>query len=101
MPKGRQGEVRHGYIEIGVRNGRGKGGFHRERSFGKIAERDTLLLRKNAVKIYRLRITMQQAADKLGKKSGIFTVCDGGFAKALAKGEEDISADINDFYSEI
>lgn len=56
---------------------------------------------KNAVKIYRLRITMQQAADKLGKKSGIFAVCDGGFAKALAKGEEDISADINDFYSEI
>jgi ribosomal protein L7Ae-like RNA K-turn-binding protein len=56
---------------------------------------------KNSVKIYRLDMTMQDAAAAMGKKSGIFAVTDGGFAKSFAKGAEEISADINEFYSEI
>jgi ribosomal protein L7Ae-like RNA K-turn-binding protein len=56
---------------------------------------------KNGVKIYGLELTMQKAADTMGKKTGIFAVTDGGFAKALAKGAEDLSADIKEFYDEI
>jgi ribosomal protein L7Ae-like RNA K-turn-binding protein len=56
---------------------------------------------KNGVRIYGLSMTMQDAADAMGKKTGIFAVTDSGFAKSLAKGAEDLSADIKEFYSEI
>lgn len=56
---------------------------------------------KNGVKIYRLDMTMSDIAEAMGKKTGILAVTDGGFAKSLAEGAENVSADINDFYSEI
>lgn len=56
---------------------------------------------KNSVKVYRLNMDMQQVANAIGKKTGIMAALDGGFAKSLAKGAEEISTDINEFYSEI
>lgn len=55
---------------------------------------------RNGVPVYSLSMTMQQIADAMGKKTGILAVTDGGFAKSMAKGEENISADIESFYSE-
>lgn len=55
---------------------------------------------RNDVPVYRLQMTMQQIADAMGKRTGILAVTDGGFARSMAKGTEDISADIEDFYNE-
>ena len=55
---------------------------------------------RNDIPAYRLSMTMQQIADAMGKRSGILAVTDKGFAKSLAKGAEDVSADIEEFYSE-
>jgi ribosomal protein L7Ae-like RNA K-turn-binding protein len=56
---------------------------------------------KNNVPIYLLDMTMEDIAAAIGKTTGILAVLDGGFAKSLAKGAEKISADINEFYSEV
>lgn len=56
---------------------------------------------KNGVAVYRIDMTMQDAAYAMGKRTGIFAALDSGFAKSLAKGAEDISADIQEFYSDI
>lgn len=56
---------------------------------------------KNEVPIYKLGMTMEQIAVALGKRAGIIAVTDAGFAKSLAKGAEDISADIEDFFTDI
>lgn len=56
---------------------------------------------KNAVPVYKLGMTMEQIAVALGKRTGIIAVTDAGFAKSLAKGAEDISADIEDFFTDI
>lgn len=53
----------------------------------------------NEVKVFRLEMTMDMTASALGRRSGILGVCDSGFAKALAKSAERISADLEDFYS--
>ena len=55
---------------------------------------------RNEIPVYRLQMTMQQIADAMGKRTGILAVTDGGFARSMAKGAEDISADIQDFYNE-
>lgn len=55
---------------------------------------------RSGVAVYGLSMTMEQIADAMGKKTGILAVTDGGFAKSMAKGAEDISADIESFYSE-
>ena len=56
---------------------------------------------KNGVKVYRLGMTMEQIALALGKKTGIIAVTDAGFEKSIAKGAEDVSADINEFYNDL
>ncbi|WP_295207397.1 ribosomal L7Ae/L30e/S12e/Gadd45 family protein [Ruminococcus sp.] len=54
---------------------------------------------KNEVKLYSLGITMDEIHYDLGKRTGVIAICDGGFAKACAKGLEQIEIDENEFYS--
>lgn len=56
---------------------------------------------KNGVSVYRLGMSMDRIADAIGKRTGIIAVTDAGFAKALAKDAEDLSADIEDFFTDI
>ncbi len=55
---------------------------------------------RNDVPVYQLSMTMDQIAVAMGKRTGILAVTDGGFAKSMAKGTENISADIEDFYND-
>ena len=44
-------------------------------------------------------MTMDDIHFGLGKRTGVIAVCEGGFAKACAKGLEEIPIDENEFYS--
>lgn len=55
---------------------------------------------KNGVPVYRLGMTMQQIGAAVGKVTGIIAVTDAGFAKSLAKGAENVSADIDEFFDQ-
>ncbi len=54
---------------------------------------------KNGIKLYSLGMTMDDIHFGLGKRTGIIAICEGGFAKACAKGLEEIPIDENEFYS--
>lgn len=54
---------------------------------------------KNNVKLYSLGIEMDDICEGLGKRTGVIAILDGGFAKACAKGLEQIEIDENEFYS--
>lgn len=53
------------------------------------------------VPLYSLGITMEEIWYDLGKKVGVMTITDGGFASSCAKGLEQIEIDENEFYSSI
>ena len=55
---------------------------------------------KNGVPVYRLGMTMQQIGNAVGKVTGIIAVTDQGFARSLAKDAEDVSAGIDEFFSD-
>jgi len=44
-------------------------------------------------------MTMDDIHFGLGKRTGVVAICEGGFAKACAKGLEEIPIDENEFYS--
>ena len=54
---------------------------------------------KNGIKLYSLGMTMDDIHFGLGKRTGVIAICEGGFAKACAKGLEEIPIDENEFYS--
>ena len=54
---------------------------------------------KNEIKLYSLGMTMDDIHFGLGKRTGVIAICEGGFAKACAKGLEEIPIDENEFYS--
>ena len=54
---------------------------------------------KNGIKLYSLGMTMDDIHFGLGKRTGVVAICEGGFAKACAKGLEEIPIDENEFYS--
>lgn len=51
---------------------------------------------KNTVRLYGLDMTMDALGSAIGKKTGIISVTDAGFAKALAKKSHELPVD-NDF----
>lgn len=54
---------------------------------------------KYNIPAYRLSMNMQEIGYAMGKNTGVLAVTDKGFAKALSKDAEIISADIEEFYS--
>lgn len=51
-----------------------------------------------SVKLYSLGVTMDEIAQGLGKRTGIISVNDSGFAKSCAKGLTPIEADMEEFF---
>ena len=51
-----------------------------------------------SVKLFALDMTMDEISDGIGKRTGIISVNDSGFAKSCAKGLTQIQTDMDEFF---
>ena len=79
------------------KNGNAKAVFTADDISEKSLKEDRYFCARYGVKCYALGLTMDDLATGLGKRTGILAVTDAGFAKAGAKGLEEIVTDIDEF----
>lgn len=54
---------------------------------------------KYNVKLYSLGLTMDEISGGLGKRTGVLSITEKGFAKSAVKGLEEIQIDENEFFN--